>query len=102
LADSQAFDFVCTQLEEKTSLDRLAARGTVRIALKQAGLEARTVTPEQMRVVTERVLPAELQARGIASFNELCSAIGRGLSQLAPSTAGETPDEIFRRLGGGA
>lgn len=101
MADSQAFDFVCTQLEEKTSLDRLAARGTVRIALKQAGLEARTVTPEQMRVVAERVLPGELQSRGIEGGAELCSAIGRGLVQLAPGQAAETPDQVFQRLGGG-
>ena len=41
MPDSAAFEFACGQLETGTSLDRLAARGTVRIALKQAGLEAR-------------------------------------------------------------
>jgi hypothetical protein len=59
------------------------------------------VTREQLRVVAERVLPAELQARGVENCTELCSAIGRGLSRLAPGAATETPDEIFRRLGGG-
>lgn len=102
MSDSQAFDFVCTQLEEKTSLDRLAARGTVRIALKQAGLEARSVAPDQMRVVVERVLPGELQSRGIEGGEDLCSSIARGLGQLAQGTAAETPDAVFRRLGGGA
>ena len=43
VADARTFDWVCAQLEERSSLDRLEARGTVRLALKQAGLEPRHV-----------------------------------------------------------
>lgn len=102
MADSQAFDYVCGQLEQRTSLDRLAARGTVRIALKQAGLEARTVTPDQMAVVLQRILPGELASRGIDGGDVLCRTIGSGLATLAPGAAVETPDAVFQRLGGGA
>jgi hypothetical protein len=102
LADSQAFEYVCTQLEERTSLDRLAARGTVRIALKQAGLEARTVTTEQMAVVIERILPAELGSRGVEGLDALCSSLSSGVRALGPSAVAETPDAVFQRLGGGA
>ena len=49
MPDSAAFEWTCNELEERCSLDRLEARGTVRLALKQAGLEARSVTPEQMK-----------------------------------------------------
>ena len=48
MADAAVFDWICNRLEQDTSLDRLESRGTVRLALKSAGLDARSVTPEQM------------------------------------------------------
>ncbi|MCG8590422.1 MAG: hypothetical protein MJE66_14125 [Proteobacteria bacterium] len=100
MADAIAFDFTCQQLEERTSLDRLEARGTVRLALKQAGLEVRTVTPDQMGVVLERVLPAELQARGVDGHESVCAEIGRGLTELSVEADGDSPEAVFERLGG--
>lgn len=100
MADSPAFDFVCTKLEELTDLDRLAARGTVRLALKEAGLEARSVTSEQMGVVLDKVLPPELVARGIEGGNVMCVEIAGGLAGLGSFAEAETPDAVFKRLGG--
>jgi hypothetical protein len=100
MADSAAFEFACNQLEAKTSLDRLAARGTVRIALKQAGLEARSVTPEQMAVIVQKMLPTELGSRGIDGAEEVCQAILAGLSKVERGPVSETPDAVFKRLGG--
>jgi hypothetical protein len=100
MADAEAFDFVCSQIEARTSLDRLAARGTVRIALKQAGLDARSVTPEQMAVVVEKLLPAELSARSVAGGGTICADIASKTRSLAGRAAAETPDSVFRRLGG--
>lgn len=102
MADSEAFDFVCDQLEQATSLDRLAARGTVRLALKQAGLEARTVAPDEMAVVVEKLLPKELVTRGVEGGEAVCARIRQGLGGLSPTKSVETPDAVFRRLGGGA
>lgn len=104
MADAPAFDWLCARLEEETSLDRLEARGTVRLALKSAGLEARTVTPEQLGVVIEKVLASELTARGVDDAASLCSRFASGLAGQAASLAsdapGETPDAVFSRLGG--
>ena len=100
MPDSAAFEFACDQLEARTSLDRLAARGTVRIALKQAGLEARSITREQMAVVVQKILPTELSSRGIDGVDELCQAILTGLREVANGPASETPDAVFKRLGG--
>ncbi|MCG8592474.1 MAG: hypothetical protein MJE66_24555 [Proteobacteria bacterium] len=100
MADSRAFGFVCEALEQRSSLDRLEARGTVRIACREAGLEVGHVTPDQMAVLLERVLPGELDSRGIADGEALCTAIRQDVSQLAPETTGDTPEEIFERLGG--
>lgn len=104
MADAPAFDWLCARLEEDTSLDRLEARGTVRLALKSAGLEARSVTPDQLGVVIEKVLAGELTARGVDDAGSLCARLGSDLAgqagSLAPSAAGESPDAVFSRLGG--
>jgi len=100
MPDSAAFEYACGQLEARTSLDRLAARGTIRIALKQAGLEARSITREQMAVVLQRILPGELTSRGVEAVEEVCQAILAGLRSVASGPVSETPDAVFKRLGG--
>jgi hypothetical protein len=102
MADAEAFDYVCDYLEQNSALDRLAARGTIRIALKQAGLEARTVSPEQMTVVVEKILPKELGSRGVAEAERICTDLESGLAKLDAGAATETPDAVFKRLGGGS
>jgi hypothetical protein len=100
MADSDSFESVCNQLEERTSLDRLAARGTVRIALKQAGLDARSVTPEQMAVVVEKLLSVELANRGVPDAASVCAGFAVKLRSMRSTGVDETPDAVFRRLGG--
>lgn len=102
MAESAAFNFVCSELESGTSLDRLEARGTVRLALKQAGLEARSVTPDQLKVVLDKILPGELTSRGVDDTASVCTRITAGLAGVDAGDAGETPDAVFQRLGGGA
>ena len=101
MADAPAFEWVCTELQRLTSFSRLEARGTVRLALKQAGFEARGVTPDQMKVVVERVLPEELRMRGVETASSICETLATGLGTLDASTtaAAETPEAVFRRLG---
>ncbi len=99
MADATAFDWICAELEAHSSLDRLEARGTVRLALKDAGLEARTVTADQMKVVAERVLPKELAARGVQDPERVCAELIPGLAQLDAGPGVETPDAVFARLG---
>ena len=100
MAESAACEVACTCLEQSGSLDRLAARGTIRIALKQAGLEPKAVTARQLCVVLEKVLPAELASRGIPSPEELCARIRKALESVAANAAGaDTPEAIFARLG---
>jgi hypothetical protein len=100
MASSTAFEWICQELESATSLDRLEARGTVRIALKQSGLEAASVTGEQLAVVLGRVLPGELTSRGIDAAESICQQIAAGLDRIptAPSQ-GDTPEAVFARLG---
>ena len=100
MADAAAFDFVCTQLEQRTSLNRLEARGTVRLALKAAGLDAGQVTPAQMRTVVEKILPGELRNRAVKDPERHCTALAALLasSKFAEAGGGESPEAIFARL----
>ena len=43
MTDAPAFTLVCEHLERATGLDRPAARGTVRLALKEAGLDVSAI-----------------------------------------------------------
>lgn len=101
MADAPAFDWVCSELEQRTSLDRLEARGTVRISLKEAGLDPRNLAPEQMKVVLEKVLPKELGTRGVEDPEGVCRGLASEVLRIdAGSGGGETPEEVFRRLAG--
>jgi len=101
MSDSATFDHVCSALENATSLNRIESRGTVRLALKTAGLGANSITPEQMAVVIERVLPVELENRGVTDPDRVCMAMNSGLSAVASdASTGDTPESVFDRLGG--
>jgi hypothetical protein len=101
VSESAVFEFTCQELEQVTSFDSLSARGTVRLALKSAGLDPREVTIAQMMVVVKRVLPGELKVRGVKEPEALCSTIARHLSGLAPATEAKSSsvEDVFRRLG---
>jgi hypothetical protein len=99
VADSAAFELVCEELEQRSSLGRLEARGTVRLALKQAGLDAAKVMVQQMTVVLREVLPRELETRGLGDPASLCEALAERLSGLdLDADIGDTPEAVFGRL----
>lgn len=100
MADSKAFTTLCEELERTSSLDRLEARGTVRLALKQAGLEANAVSASQLAVVAEKILPGELRTRGVDNADALCGQLARTLKSMPDEQAGESPEAVFKRLGG--
>ena len=84
------FDFAAERLEHHTSLDRLEARGTLRIALKLAGLTAKSVTAGQLCVVLEKIMPDELEKRDVNDAAAACSAVIGSISVtkiVAPSPA---------------
>lgn len=96
---SPAFAWTCSEIERATSLSDLVARGTVRLALKQAGLEAQSVSGEEMAIVLREILPRELAARAVANAPKLCSEIaarihGRNFA------GGDAVVDVFQRLGG--
>ena len=100
MAELTAFDHACASLEELTQLSRLEARGTMRIALKEAGLDPTSVRAAELSVVARRILPNELATRGVANAESICERLRGGLSEIQDSAGTETPDAVFARLGG--
>jgi hypothetical protein len=103
MASTPCFEWVSQELERITSLERLEARGTLRLALKKAGLEASQVTAKQMEVVLRELLPGELRSRGVEEGDEACEHLLRGLLAANLSedeSSADSPEQVFQRLGG--
>ena len=97
---SPAFAWACAEIERVTTLSELVARGTVRLALKQAGLEAQTVSGKEMAIVLREVLPQELSNRAVADSKRLCNELAaRILSRNFEGS--DAVADVFHRLGGG-
>ncbi len=97
------FDIAAETLERNTNLDRLAARGTLRIALKEAGLDANKLTIPQLRATFEKLMPKELDARGVGDAEEKCKTSMDEIARSADAidiASSTSPDAVFKRLGG--
>ncbi len=70
-------------LEARTPFDRLEARGTMRIALKGAGLDSKSVDATQMAVVLRAMLPPELTTRGVTDVARVCDSIAEATADIA-------------------
>ena len=95
------FAFVAEELQKHSNLENLEARGTIRLALKSSGLTAQEVTPEQMVVIIDQVLPRELRVRGIENPEGVCRELSQAVKGFAAEngeSAGTSPEDVFRRL----
>ena len=97
------FDLAAERLEALSNLDKLEARGTLRLALKASGLDARALTTTQLEVVLEKVMPGELERRGVWNPQKVCEAVATdvkaGAGDVDTATVSEA-EAVFRRLGG--
>ncbi len=94
------FDSASELLELKSNLDRLEARGTLRLALKAAGLDPRDFTFRQLQVVFDKVMPGELEQRGIADAVDVGASVMVALCARVTLDTETSADEILGRLGG--
>jgi hypothetical protein len=100
---STIFDFVAEEIERQTELAKLEARGTVRLALKEAGFDANRITTEQMAVVLERVMPGELSSRGVENADSICSSLAVSIKEFKNAVeehGSASPESVFARLAG--
>ncbi len=100
---TELFDCAAQKLEALTDFDRLEARGTLRIALKEAGLDAKDLSFIQLAAVFEKVMPQQLELRAVDDAEAVCSAVIKEVrisETSAGASATTSSDEIFGRLGG--
>lgn len=101
MSDAPGFEWLSAELERRTALSRLEARGTVRLVLKEAGLESSHVTTTQLGVVVTRLLPTALARRGVVEAAALCDKLAidlRAFARTVPATTDPTY-AVFERLG---
>jgi hypothetical protein len=53
-----------------------------------------------MAVVVTRMLPKELTACGVSDPEAVCARLAADVSALNAGAVSESPDAVFRRLGG--
>ena len=97
------FDFAAQKLEQHTGFSQLEARGTLRLALKTAGLDPKSLDVGQLRVVFDKVMPGELEARGLNEAAVICRTVMEEVASSplpAETDSASDLDGVFRRLGG--
>ena len=100
MADSAAFDCASTALEQETEFDRLESRGTIRILLKQGGLDAKTVGSGDLATAIKLLLAGELESRGVKDPAPVITAVVAALAAVPDSEVADSPENVFARLGG--
>ncbi|MCH7709796.1 MAG: hypothetical protein IH884_15015, partial [Myxococcales bacterium] len=86
------FGLVADRLETLTELDRLEARGTLRIALKKAGVDSRKFTIAELEVVFAKIMPDELSCRGATDAAEVCNRVLNSLPSDVRDEPGDSAD----------
>ena len=77
--------------------------GSGDLALPDRRNPSTDLTPQQMLVVVEKLLPGEFESRGIEGGAQICAALEPRLAQLSDEGTGtEAPEQVFARLGGQA
>jgi hypothetical protein len=97
--DSDSFTIVADRLQELSDLDRLEARGTIRLAFKRAGVDVASFGLDDLEAVFTTIMPEELEARGCDDARAVCDALIKSLAGDIPEKATRSRDEIMRRLG---
>lgn len=101
MSASNTFEWLCSELEARTSLSTLEARGTVRLVLKDVGLDPATVSAHQMHVVVLRLLAPALVKRKVEDAEALCKSLAGELESSErhrADTGQDTAYDVFDRL----
>lgn len=106
MADSEDFLAVARVIERATPLNELQSRGLVRRLLKQAGLDAQDVTPQQLVAVGRSLLQEALQKNGVADaapvigqWVDCCAKQDERARTSERLRTSNTVEEVFARMG---
>ena len=97
MADSPIFDWVAAEIERQTHLERMQARGALRLALKRGGIAPSDVLKEQMRLLLMQLIPAELTKCGVEDAENVCGTV-RGRLEQADLQSPHAAEEDLKRI----
>ncbi len=98
MSEAPAFVDAAEALEALTSFSQLEARGTIRIVLKEAGFRPEAVSAAELAAVVEKILPAELEARGVDQAALIAADIAERVRSGSGDDVGEPSQVALRRL----
>jgi len=105
MSDTSLFDGAAERLHGSTDLSQLAARGVLRLALKEAGLEPKDLDGSKFAAIARHLLPAVLKKNGVKDVDAVINAMTEHVSKLEQSPRGTekqtSVESVFARLGGG-
>jgi hypothetical protein len=98
MTPASLFDWISDQVEQATNWSRLEARGTVRLALKELGLDPRTVRKREVTAAVRIALGPALMSRRVTNASAVCEELIRRLEVVDIEPVADSPEEIFRRI----
>jgi hypothetical protein len=99
MSQSPVFEWVATRLQAATKWSALEARGTVRLALKDMGIDPRFVSKREMLAVVRTTLSRALESRRFNGAKQLCDFFEMELAYAAFDSEVESPEAVFQRFG---
>jgi hypothetical protein len=99
VSDSAIFELMCEHVEREARLTRLEARGTVRLLLKEVGLDPQFVDKAAAILAVERFLEPALRVRRVDEPERVTACVLQALTVSKLENADdETPEAIFSRI----
>jgi hypothetical protein len=99
MSQSPVFEWVAGRLQTATRWSAMEARGTLRLALKEMGVDPRFVTKREMLAVLRTRLNRALEARRYSDARQLCAWFEEELTHATFEREVESPEAIFQRFG---
>ena len=97
---TQIFEMVAAELAKRAGCAPVEARSILTAAMDQVGLDARTVTPDEMTVVLRDTLPSELRQSAVDASGQICEHLLRAAKSFPAKQVQEpkTPEDLFLRI----
>ncbi len=97
---SEPFEQAGKLLAALSTLTGPQARGCIRLALKDGGLDAKDVTPRELSVVFKALMPKRLAGQGFSGdeAKTICEKIEGVLGTLQSTTTSTAASTMFDRL----
>jgi hypothetical protein len=100
VSQPSAFDWVSDELARHSGMSALEARGTLRLLLRDAGIDSKLVNKGQLAVVVARLLPAALTKLRVPEALAVCERIALALQSAEVAASHQvSPEDIFGRIG---